>query len=105
MFDLQGKQMDTPIILPEKPGDLSDVIGGIFPALDHAFVSTGFKITTTPALMLPFKLFFFHSMMYDCVTPNCVYEITKSPRFLYTKSCYIPLNHGFDQFFQFVVSS
>ena len=53
-FDLQGKQMVTPIILPEKLSDLSDVIGGSFPALDHAFVSTGFKITATPALILPF---------------------------------------------------
>ena len=46
-FDLQGKQMVTPIILPEKLGELLDVIGGSFPALDHAFVSTGFKMTAT----------------------------------------------------------
>ena len=58
-FDLQGKQMVTPIILPEKVSDLSDVIGGSFPALDHDFESTGFNMTATPALILPFKLFFF----------------------------------------------
>ena len=52
-FDLQGKQMVTPIILPEKLSDLLEVIGGIFPALDHAFVSTGFKIISTAALILP----------------------------------------------------
>ena len=51
--------MVTPTILPEKLSDLSDVIGGSFPALGHAFVSTGFKITATPALILPFKFFFF----------------------------------------------
>ena len=55
---LQGEQMDTPIILPEKLSDLSDVIGGSFPALDHAFVSTGFKITATHSLILPFKFYF-----------------------------------------------
>ena len=49
--------MVTPIILPEKLSDLSDVIGGSFPALDHALVSTGFKITATPALILHFKFF------------------------------------------------
>ena len=97
--------MVTPIILPEKFSELSDVIGGSFPSLDHAFVSMGFRMTATPALILPFKFFFFHAVMYDRVTPNGGYEITKSPRFLYTKSCYIPLNHGFDQFFQSVVSS
>ena len=58
-FYLQGKQMVTPIILPEKLSDLSDVICGSFSALDHAFVSTGFKITATPALILPFKLLLF----------------------------------------------
>ena len=97
--------MVTPIILPEKLSDLSDVIGGSFPALDHAFVSTGFKITATPALILPLNSFFFHAVMYDRVTPNCGYKIAEFPRFLYTKSCYIPLDHGFDQFFQFVISS
>ena len=97
--------MVNPIILPEKLSDFSDVIGGSFSDLNHAFVSTGFQMTATPALILPFKFFFFHSVMYDRVTPNGGYEITKSPCFLYTKSCHIPLNHGFDQFFQFVVSS
>ena len=47
--------MVIPIILPEKLSDLSDVIGRSFPALDHAFVSTGFKITATPALIIPLK--------------------------------------------------
>ena len=47
--------MVTLIILPETFSELSDVIGGIIPALDHAFVSTEFKMTTTPALILPFK--------------------------------------------------
>ena len=51
--------MVTPIIMPEKLNDFSDVIGGSFPALGHAFVSTGFKITATPALILPFKFIFF----------------------------------------------
>ena len=58
-FDLQGKKMVTPIILPDKLGELLDVIGGSFPALDHAFVSTGFRMTATPALILPFRFFFF----------------------------------------------
>ena len=51
--------MVMPIILPEKLSDLLDLIGGTFPALDHAFVSTGFRIIATPALILPFQLFFF----------------------------------------------
>ena len=93
--------MVTPIILPEKISDLSGVIGGSFPALDHAFVSTGFKITATPAILPKF----FHAVIYDRVSPNCGCKIAKSPRLLYTKSCYIYLNHVFDQFFQFVVSS
>ena len=103
-FDLQGKQMVTLIILPENLSDLSDVIGGIFPDLDHAFVSTGFKITATLALIIPFKLFFFHAVMYDHVSPNCGYKIAEFSRFLYAKSCYIPLDHGFNQLFQFVIS-
>ena len=97
--------MVTPIIFPEKLSGLSGVIGGSFPALDHAFMRTGFNINATPALILPFKLLFFHTVMYYRVSPNYGYEISKSPRFLYTKSCYIPLNHHFDQFFKFVVSS
>ena len=95
--------MVTPIILTEKLSDLSDAIGGSFPDLDHTFMRTVFKITATPALILP--LIFFHAVMYDRVSPNCGYEISKFPRLLYAKSCYIPLDHGFDQFFQFVISS
>ena len=51
--------MVTPIILPDKLGEFLDVIGGSFPALDHALVSTGFRMTATPALILPFRLLFF----------------------------------------------
>ena len=90
--------MVAPIILPEKLSDLSDVICGSFPALDHAFVSTGSKIAATPALILPFKFFFFYAVMNDRVPPNCGDKIAEFPRFLYTKSCHIPLDHGFDQF-------
>ena len=97
--------MVTPIILPEKLSDFWDVIGGSFPALDHAFVSTGFKITATHSLILPFKFYFFRAVMYDRVSPNCGYKTAEFPRLLYAKSCYIPLDHGFDQFFQFVISS
>ena len=92
--------MVTPIILPEKINDQSDVIRVIFPALDHAFVSTIFRITATPALILPFKFYFFHAVMYDRVPPNCVDKIAKFQRFLYAKSCHILLDHSFDQFFQ-----
>ena len=97
--------MVTPIIPPEKLSDLLDVIGGSFPALDHTFVSMGFRIIATPALIIPFNFLFCHAVMYDCVPPNYGDKITKFTCFLYGKSCHIPLDHGFDQFFQFVISS